>query len=69
MIEQVATLTAQQGVAFAVLVGVIIVLARRVLQLETRVDNLIDERHETMKEVILVIKDATEAIKRTVKNV
>lgn len=69
MIDQIVTLTAQQGVAFAVLVGVIVVLARRVIQLETRIDGLIDERHETMKEVIIVIKDATEAIKRTIKNV
>lgn len=65
--ESMLTPIAQQGIAFGLLIVIIIVLAKRVQSLEKKIDAIIDERRESEKESILIIRDATEAMKQIVK--
>ena len=61
--ESFFTDIAQQGIAFALLAVIIIVLARRVLSLEKEKKDLIDERRESERESILIVRDATEVMR------
>jgi membrane protein implicated in regulation of membrane protease activity len=61
--ESFFTDIAQQGIAFGLLAVIIIVLARRVLSLEKEKKDLIDERRESERESILIVRDATEVMR------
>ena len=61
--ESFFTDIAQQGIAFGLLTVIIIVLARRVLSLEKEKKDLIDERRESERESILIVRDATEVMR------
>jgi membrane protein implicated in regulation of membrane protease activity len=59
----ILTEVVQQGIAFAILVVIIIVLARRVIKLENKIEEMIDTRFEEVKDNAIIIKDATSAMK------
>lgn len=58
----------QQGIAFGLMSLVIIVLARRIIKLEAKIDGMIEDKFEEAKEQAIIIKDATEAMKESNKN-
>lgn len=58
---------AQMGMVFTVLVAIIVVLGRRVIKLEKKIDDLNNERFKEVAESTLLLKDATEAMKEVSK--
>jgi membrane protein implicated in regulation of membrane protease activity len=52
----ILTEVVQQGIAFAILVVIIIVLARRVIKLENKIEEMIDTRFEEVKDNAIIIK-------------
>ena len=54
----------QQGIAFGLMALIIFVLARRIVKLEKKIDDMIDEKMVEAKENTIIIKEATEAMKQ-----
>lgn len=57
----------QAGIAFALLVVIIYVLARRVISLEKEMKQMITDEKNEAKQNILIIKSATESMERVAK--
>lgn len=57
----------QAGIAFTIMVVIIVVLARRVLKLEKKIEEMIADEKKDAKENILIIKGATEAMQKVAK--
>lgn len=58
---------AQAGIAFTILILIIYVLARRVVKLETRLESKEKEDKDNAKELVLIIKSATDSMERVAK--
>lgn len=58
---------AQLGVVFGLLVAIIFVLARRVIKLETKIEEMIEVEKAEAKENILIIKNASDAMQEVAK--
>lgn len=65
--ESLFTNAAQLGVAFSLLVGIVFVLAKRVLTLEKKIENLTDEKFEIYKEVLEISNESTNTMKSVIK--
>lgn len=57
----------QAGIAFALLVVIIYVLARRVVSLEKDIKQMISDEKNEAKQNILIIKSATESMEKVAK--
>lgn len=57
----------QAGIAFAIMAMIIYVLARRVVKLENKIEQMISDEKKDAKENILIIKGATEAMQKVAK--
>ena len=57
----------QQGIAFGLMMLIIIVLGRRVLSLEKKIDSMVAEEKADAKESILIIKGATDAMRKVAR--
>lgn len=57
----------QAGIAFAIMAMIIYVLARRVVKLENKIEQMISDEKKEAKENILIIKGATEAMQKVAK--
>ena len=58
---------AQLGIVFTLLVAIIVVLGRRVVKLEKVIEGMHLENKTEAKEQILIIKGASEAMKKVAK--
>lgn len=54
---------AQQGIAFGLMGLIIVVLARRVIKLEKKIEDMTDTRFDEVKDNAVIIKNATEAMR------
>ena len=60
---------AQLGIVFALLVAIVFVLGRRIVKLENENKELVVERLESTKEIIIILKDATDSMNRVSKHI
>lgn len=54
---------AQLGIVFTLLVAIIVVLGRRIMKLEKKIEEMTEERFEQIKDNAIIIKDATSAMR------
>lgn len=58
---------AQQGIAFGILVAIIIVLARRVMKLEKQIEQMTNDRFKEIGENTIILTNATTAMTEMAK--
>lgn len=68
-VSEIFTEIAQLGIVFAILVAIIFVLARRVNKLENENKELVIERLTEAKEIVVILKDATDSMNRVSKHI
>lgn len=57
----------QQGILFGFMGFVIFILARRVVQLEKKIENMTEDKFEEIKDNTLLIQNATNAMTKVAK--